>query len=38
MRETSVKYPFLTRDVKIYEQENGHKIVLAYNIFVTSMM
>ncbi len=30
MRETSVKYPFLTRDVKIYEQDNGHKIVLAY--------
>ena len=30
MKETSVKYPFLTRDVKIYEQENGHKIVLAY--------
>lgn len=30
MKETSVKYPFLTKDVKIYEQENGHKIVLAY--------
>ena len=30
MKETSVKYPFLNRDVKIYEQENGHKIVLAY--------
>ncbi len=30
MKETTVKYPFLTRDVKIYEQENGHKIVLAY--------
>lgn len=30
MKETSVKYPFLSRDVKIYEQENGHKIVLAY--------
>ena len=30
MKETSVKYPFLTRDVKIYEQDNGHKIVLAY--------
>ena len=30
MKETSVKYPFLTRDVKIYERENGHKIVLAY--------
>lgn len=30
MRETIVKYPFLTGDVKIYEQNNGHKIVLAY--------
>lgn len=30
MKQTSVKYPFLTRDVKIYEQDNGHKIVLAY--------
>ncbi len=30
MKETTVRYPFLTRDVKIYEQENGHKIVLAY--------
>ena len=30
MKETTVKYPFLTRDVKIYEQDNGHKIVLAY--------
>lgn len=30
MKETSVKYPFLTRDIKIYEQDNGHKIVLAY--------
>ena len=30
MKETSVKYPFLNRDVKIYEQDNGHKIVLAY--------
>jgi zinc protease len=30
MKETTVKYPFLTKDVKIYEQENGHKIVLAY--------
>ena len=30
MKETSVKYPFLTREVKIYEQDNGHKIVLAY--------
>ena len=30
MKETTIKYPFLTKDVKIYEQENGHKIVLAY--------
>lgn len=30
MKETSVKYPFLEKDVKIYEQDNGHKIVLAY--------
>lgn len=30
MRERTVKYPFLTKDVKIYEQDNGHKIVLAY--------
>lgn len=30
MKETTVKYPFLNKEVKIYEQENGHKIVLAY--------
>ena len=30
MKETVVKYPFLSGDVKIYEQDNGHKIVLAY--------
>ena len=30
MKETEIKYPFLTRPVKIYERENGHKIVLAY--------
>ena len=30
MKETTVKYPFLNGDVKIYEQDNGHKIVLAY--------
>ena len=30
MKETTIKYPFLTKDVKIYEQDNGHKIVLAY--------
>ena len=27
MKETTVKYPFLSKDVKIYEQDNGHKIV-----------
>ena len=25
-----VKYPFLTREIEIYERENGHKIVLAH--------
>lgn len=30
MNKTLVKYPFLTRDVEIYERENGHKIVLAH--------
>ncbi|WP_405376117.1 M16 family metallopeptidase [Pseudobutyrivibrio sp.] len=30
MKETTVKYPFLNKDIKIYEQDNGHKIVLAY--------
>ena len=30
MIKTLVKYPFLTRDVEIYERENGHKIVLAH--------
>jgi len=30
MKESIVKYPFLTHDIKIYERENGHKIVLAY--------
>ena len=30
MRKSFVKYPFLTRDVEIYEQDNGHKIVLAH--------
>lgn len=29
-KKTNVKYPFLTRDVEIYELENGHKIVLAH--------
>ncbi len=30
MRKTTVKYPYLTEDVEIYERENGHKIVLAH--------
>lgn len=30
MKKSLVKYPFLTRDVEIYEQENGHKIVLVH--------
>ena len=30
MKKELVKYPFLTRDVKIYERDNGHKIVLAH--------
>ena len=30
MNKTLVKYPFLTKDVEIYERENGHKIVLAH--------
>ena len=30
MKKSLVKYPFLTREVEIYEQENGHKIVLAH--------
>jgi len=30
MKKTLVKYPFLTRDVEIYEQDNGHKIILAH--------
>ena len=30
MKKTSVKYPFLTKEVEIYERENGHKIVLAH--------
>ena len=30
MKKTLVKYPFLTQDVEIYEQDNGHKIVLAH--------
>lgn len=30
MKKTLVKYPFLTQDVEVYEQDNGHKIVLAH--------
>ena len=30
MKKTSVKYPFLTQEVEIYERDNGHKIVLAH--------
>ena len=30
MKKTTVKYPFLTEDVEIYERNNGHKIVLAH--------
>lgn len=30
MKKSLVKYPFLTKEVEIYEQENGHKIVLAH--------
>lgn len=30
MIKTTVKYPFLTRDVEVYKLENGHTIVLAH--------
>lgn len=30
MKKTTVKYPFLPKDVEIYERDNGHKIVLAH--------
>ncbi len=30
MNKTLVKYPFLTKEVEVYERENGHKIVLAH--------
>jgi len=29
MNKITVKYPYLTQEVEIYERENGHKIVLA---------
>ncbi|MBO5434855.1 insulinase family protein [bacterium] len=30
MKKTTVKYPYLTQEVEIFERENGHKIVLAH--------
>ena len=30
MKKSTVKYPYLTNEVEIYERENGHKIVLAH--------
>ncbi len=30
MKKTLIKYPFLTKEVEIYERDNGHKIVLAH--------
>ena len=30
MKKTLIKYPFLTKEIEIYEQENGHKIILAH--------
>ena len=30
MKKSLIKYPFLTKEVEIYEQDNGHKIVLAH--------
>lgn len=30
IKKSLVKYPFLTRDVEVYELENGHTIVLAH--------
>ncbi len=30
MKKTTVKYPFLSKEVEVYERENGHKIVLAH--------
>lgn len=30
MKKISVKYPYLTKDVEIFERKNGHKIVLAH--------
>ena len=30
MKKTLIKYPFLTQDAEVYENDNGHKIVLAH--------
>ena len=30
MKKSLIKYPFLNKEVEIYEQDNGHKIVLAH--------
>ena len=30
MNKTSIKYPYLTKDVEVYTRENGHTIVLAH--------
>ena len=30
MKKTLIKYPYLEKEVEIYEQDNGHKIVLAH--------
>lgn len=30
IKKSSVKYPFLTKDVEVYKLENGHTIVLAH--------
>ena len=30
MKKSTIKYPFLTKDVEIYKLENGHTIVLAH--------
>ena len=30
MKKSLIKYPYLTKDVEIYERDNGHKIVLAH--------
>ncbi len=37
MKKTSVKYPYLTEEVEIYERENKHKIVLESRALVARM-